>query len=210
MNTKVSLLRRIAISVLGVAFVAALVLALTLSGAAARADSGRYDVTSTVRSISDGVTETQYYTNTQTNDDQVVTYSIDIDLSKNTLIAGYKDYDSARGSWGMQSVREQAAAAETARGQKVVVAVNADFYNMGTGEPTGSLVMNGNVKKEHRGELLCHTQRRHGCNSLGCAAGRRAGSCRRLYHNDRRRPYNGNVRRLRYHKVSPYGCRHKG
>lgn len=154
MNTKVSLLRRIAISVLGVAFVAALVLALTLSGAAARADSGRYDVTSTVRSISDGVTETQYYTNTQTNDDQVVTYSIDIDLSKNTLIAGYKDYDSARGSWGMQSVREQAAAAETVRGQKVVVAVNADFYNMGTGEPTGSLVMNGNVKKSTAGNYF--------------------------------------------------------
>ena len=43
----------------------------------------------------------------------------------------------------MQTVREQAAAAEASRGVKVVAAVNADFYNMGTGQPSGVLVMNG-------------------------------------------------------------------
>lgn len=146
MNTKVSALRRIVISALSAVFVIALVLALTLSGAgsAARADSGRYDVTSTVRNISPGVNETEYYTNTTANDDQVVSYAITVDLSQSTIIAGYKDYDTS-GSWGMQTVREQAAAAESARGVNVVAAVNGDFYNMGTGQPTGVLVMNGQV-----------------------------------------------------------------
>ena len=115
MNTKVSLLRRIAVSVLGIVFAAALALALTFTGSTAYAASDRYDVTATVRNISPGVNETEYYTNTTENNDQVVARAITVDLSqKNTLIAGYKDYDTS-GKWGMQSVREQAAAAESAR-----------------------------------------------------------------------------------------------
>ena len=144
MNTKVSLLRRIAVSVLGIVFAAALALALTFTGSTAYAASDRYDVTATVRNISPGVNETEYYTNTTENNDQVVARAITVDLSQNTLIAGYKDYDTS-GSWGMQSVREQAAAAESARGVNVVAAVNGDFYNMGTGQPMGVLVMGGKV-----------------------------------------------------------------
>ena len=132
---------------------AAVIVAMALFDGVAYAASERYDVTSTKRSISAGVTETLYYTNVSSNDDQVVTYAVDIDLSQNSLIAGYKDYNS-KGEWGMQTVREQAAAAESARGLKVVAAVNADFYNMGTGEPTGSLVMEGNVVKNASGNYF--------------------------------------------------------
>ena len=132
---------------------AAVIVAMALFDGVAYAASERYDVTSTKRSISAGVTETLYYTNVSSNDDQVVTYAVDIDLSQNSLIAGYKDYNS-KGEWGMQTVREQAAAAESARGLKVVAAVNADFYNMGTGEPTGSLVMEGNAVKNASGNYF--------------------------------------------------------
>ena len=150
MNTKVSLLRRIAVSVLGIVFAAALALALTFTGSTAYAASDRYDVTATVRNISPGVNETEYYTNTTENNDQVVARAITVDLSENTLIAGYKDYDTS-GKWGMQSVREQAAAAESARGVNVVAAVNGDFYNMGTGQPTGVLVMGGKLVNDAAG-----------------------------------------------------------
>ena len=120
----------------------AVICALVLFDGVAYAASNRYDVTATRRSISAGVTETEYYTNTETNDDQVVTYTIEVDLSQNTLLAGYKNYDTG-GNWGMDTVRNHVAAAERARGVKVVAAVNGDFFNMATGEPTGALVMDG-------------------------------------------------------------------
>ena len=146
-------IRKIIAAVLGIAGAVAVIVALVLFDSVAYAASERYDVTSTKKSISSGVTETEYYTNSLSNDDQVVTYAIDIDLSQGTLIAGYKDYNST-GKWGMATVREQAAAAEEARNLKVVAAVNADFYNMGTGEPSGSLVMNGTVVKNSGGNYF--------------------------------------------------------
>ena len=120
----------------------AVIFALALFDGAAYAASDRYDVTATERSISAGVTETKYYTNNETNDDQVVAYTVEVDLSQNTLFAGYKNYDTG-GNWGMDTVRNHVSVAEKARGVKVVAAVNGDFFNMATGEPTGALVMNG-------------------------------------------------------------------
>ncbi len=106
------------------------------------AEDSRHDVVSTVKSISPGVTETEYYTNNEASNDQTVVYAVTVDLSVNTVIAGYGKYD-ASGDWSLTTVREQAAAAESARSVNVVAAVNGDFFNMGTGEPTGMLVMNG-------------------------------------------------------------------
>ena len=135
--------RNILLTLLAGAGVIALVLALVLNYVLAFAAAGdRHDVVSTVSSISPGVTETEYYTNNEANDDQTVVYAVNVDLSKNTLITGYKDYDTS-GTWGMQRVREQAAAAEANRRVNIVAAFNGDFYNMGTGEPSGVLVMNG-------------------------------------------------------------------
>ena len=142
LKTQNGKLRRVIIAALAVCFAVAFALAMALFGNTAYAAGGRYDVTSTVSAISPGVEEIKYITNSENNDDQVVAYAVEVDLSQNTLIAGYKNYDTS-GSWGMQTVREQAAAAEASRGVKVVAAVNADFYNMGTGQPSGVLVMNG-------------------------------------------------------------------
>ena len=135
--------RNILLTLLAGVGAAALVLALVLNYVLAFAAAGdRHDVVSTVSSISPGVTETEYYTNNEANDDQTVVYAVNVDLSQNTLITGYKDYDTS-GTWGMQRVREQAAAAEANRRVNIVAAFNGDFYNMGTGEPSGVLVMNG-------------------------------------------------------------------
>ena len=155
MNTKVSLLRRIAVSVLGIVFAAALALALVMVmfSNTVYAANGRYDTSVTMRNISAGVRETQYYTNIEsTNNDQVVAYAIEIDLSQNTLLAGYKDYDTS-GKWGMDTVRNHVASAETARRVKVVAAVNGDFFNMATGEPTGALVMDGKTVHQSNGRI---------------------------------------------------------
>ena len=147
-RTTFAAIRRIFVSVLGVISIVAIVAAMMLFDSVAYAESVRYDVISTHSAIVPGVDETKYITNDQENSDQVVAYAIEVDLNQSTIIAGYKDYDA--GTWGMQTVREQAAAAEKMRGVKVVAAVNGDFYNMGTGEPTGSLVMNGEVIKENK------------------------------------------------------------
>lgn len=134
--------RNILLTLLAGVGAAALVLALVFNYILAYAAGDRHDVVSTVSSISPGVTETEYYTNNEANDDQTVVYAVNVDLSQNTLITGYKDYDTS-GTWGMQRVREQAAAAEANRRVNIVAAFNGDFYNMGTGEPSGVLVMNG-------------------------------------------------------------------
>ena len=135
--------RNILLTLLAGVGAAALVLALVLNYVLAFAAAGdRHDVVSTVSSISPGVTETEYYTQNTANTDQVVSYSITVDMSQNTLIAGYGNYDTS-GKWSLVNVRNQAAAAERSRGVNVVAAVNGDFFNMATGEPTGTLVMNG-------------------------------------------------------------------
>lgn len=106
------------------------------------AEDSRYDLFYTDSVLSPGVTETEYYTQNTANTDQVVAYSVKVDMEKNTLVAGYGNYDTS-GSWSLVNVRNQAAAVERARGVNVVAAVNGDFFNMATGEPTGTLVMNG-------------------------------------------------------------------
>lgn len=117
------------------------------------AESNRYDVVVSNKKISTGVTETKYITNEkQTNNDQVIAYAVKVDLSdnKNTLIAGYDNYDTS-GNWGLSTVRQQVKDAESKRRVKVVAAVNGDFFNMGTGEPSGALVMNGKLVHKTNG-----------------------------------------------------------
>lgn len=153
LKTQNGKLRRVIIAALAVCFAVAFALAMSLFGNTAYAAGGRYNTSVTMHNISAGVRETKYYTNVETtNDDQVVAYAIEIDLKQNTLIAGYKDYDTS-GKWGMDTVRNHVAAAETARPVKVVAAVNGDFFNMATGEPTGALVMNGKTVHKSNGRI---------------------------------------------------------
>lgn len=96
--------------------------------------------------VAPGITESQITTNNGAGSNQVQGYALEVDLSNPTtsIIASYKDYDPTKG-WGMQKVRDQAYAAEKKLGVNVVAGVNGDFFNMGTGQPTGTFVMNGTV-----------------------------------------------------------------
>lgn len=99
--------------------------------------------------IAPGVEEAIFTVNDTDGKHQVQCYSIEVDLSEPTasVVASYKDYDGSQ--WGMQTVRDQAFAAEKVLNTNVVAGVNADFYNMATGAPQGYLIMGGTVYKEN-------------------------------------------------------------
>ena len=113
-----------------------------------------YSVFSTTTStLAPGITEVEKRATTADNK-QIVYFLATADVSRDDVkvCANYKDHDAS--SWGMQRVSEQMQAAETAHSDekdsadyipnfKSVVGINADFYNMSTGEPTGLLVIDG-------------------------------------------------------------------
>ena len=108
--------------------------------------------------LAPGITQVEKRAMT-TDDKQIVYYLATADVSRKdvNIYANYKDNDPSK--WGMQRVSEQMNAAEKKHSNakdknnyvpnyKVVVGVNADYYNMSTGEPSGALIMNG---KEYKG-----------------------------------------------------------
>ena len=113
----------------------------------------QYLVSQTDNNIAPGIKESQLVSNDKTGNRQNMDYICEVDL-KNTkttkIIAGYNNYDGSKS--GMQTVREQAKAAEKATGYNIVAAINGDFYNMANGAPTGALVMDGKVYHKANGE----------------------------------------------------------
>jgi len=73
--------------------------------------------------------------------DRTVMHTVSVDLKDKTagLYAGTMDDGK---DTGLQTVRGQAEAA-IKNGHQVVAGLNADFFNMGTGEPSGTVVKNG-------------------------------------------------------------------
>ncbi|MGN1117902.1 MAG: phosphodiester glycosidase family protein [Acutalibacteraceae bacterium] len=101
---------------------------------------------STRYNVAPGIVE-EHITTVDTNgNNQNKSYVAIFDFSSGLVsaMAGYKDYDTS-GKWGMQTVRDQARKAELATGRNIVVAINADYYNMSTGEPLNNLVMGGKI-----------------------------------------------------------------
>lgn len=98
--------------------------------------------------VATGVYETQFTANNASASRQNMCYALTIDMNgPATILASYKNQDGS--TLGMQTVRDQATAAEKVRGVDVVAAVNADIYNMTTGGTTGVLVMDGEVYNQH-------------------------------------------------------------
>ena len=109
--------------------------------------------------VAPGITESHIITHDKDGSNQIQAYALEIDLSNPNvgLIASYKNYMNdlaAAPTWGMQTVRDQAAAAENYHKNtlgksnfEIVGGINCDFFNMQTGEPMGSLVMNGKTYK---------------------------------------------------------------
>jgi len=111
-----------------------------------------YLISDTERAIAPGVVENRVILNNSTGTQQEMVYAVTVDMSEGStasIMAGYADYNGA--VWKMQTVRAQANAAANKRGVNIVAAVNADIFNMQTGEPTGPLVMGGTVYKSALG-----------------------------------------------------------
>ena len=136
--------------------------AVTLDSAAAAA--GLTPVVQTHHAIANGVTYDKIVMRNKDNH-QAIGYMTEIDLTKNvTLKATYDGYYTAgstaadrvgnaqtisKGQWSLKETTRLAAdygkIADPAG--TVVMATNGDYFNMGTGEPTGYLIMEGNVIK---------------------------------------------------------------
>ncbi len=101
-----------------------------------------------------GVTESYVVTQNDDGTNRVSNYVLEVDMNNPEIgiLATYKDYMNGLGeaSWGMQAARDQAVDVEnyyknTVGNEdfEIVAGVNGDFFNMGNGAPTGTLVMNG-------------------------------------------------------------------
>ncbi len=100
--------------------------------------------------LASGVTQ-NIYTVYDKNGKQVKMFAATIDMSVDTvkLFTSYKDMDNT--AYGMSKLTEQVAAFDkkAAAGDEyyhgtVVAGINASYYNMTTGKPSGVFVMNGN------------------------------------------------------------------
>ncbi len=105
-----------------------------------------------------GVTETDVVLNNQTGKAQVMGYLTTIepgaDVDLKATYAGYYDpenYDKTTkeskwqvGDWDLTTTTHQVAAYEKSTGESVIFATNGDYFNMQTGQPRGSLYINGN------------------------------------------------------------------
>ena len=136
--------------------------AVTLGSAAAAA--GLAPVSQTHNAIANGVSYSKLVMRNK-NNQQAIGYMTEIDLTKNvTLKATYDGYYTAgstaagrvanaqtirNGQWSMKETTKLAEDYSTIADPAgtVVMATNGDYFNMGTGEPTGYLVMEGNVIK---------------------------------------------------------------
>jgi len=136
--------------------------AATLGSAAA--DAGLAPVSQTHNAIANGVSYSKLVMRNKINQ-QAIGYLTEIDLTKNVkLKATYDGYYTAgstaadrvanaqtisKGQWSMKETTRLAADYGTIADPAgtVVMATNGDYFNMGTGEPTGYLIMEGNVIK---------------------------------------------------------------
>ena len=136
--------------------------AVTLGSAAAAA--GLAPVSQTHNAIANGVSYSKIVMRNK-NNQQAIGYMTEIDLTKNVkLKATYDGYYTAgstaadrvtnaqtirSGQWSMKETTRLAEDYSTIADPAgtVVMATNGDYFNMGTGEPTGYLIMEGNVIK---------------------------------------------------------------
>ena len=129
--------------------------------------AGRVLISQTNYPITKGVTETQVIMNNADGTSQVcgsmATIAPNAAVKLKASYSGYYTEGSTVESrkeaaknleYDMKTTTAQAAAYEAATGETVVVATNADYYNMQTGQCTGYLIMEGNFVQSDRGEIL--------------------------------------------------------
>ncbi len=145
--------RRIANAMLIAFLCAVMAMPTFVSAASFKPAEGKTLTTLEENKIAPGVSEKFATTVDHDGKNQNRTFIATADLNRGTvgILAGYNEYDSS-GSWKMQTVRDQAKAAEKKKNKNIVFAINGDYYNMNTGEPLGALVMDGKIVHERNGE----------------------------------------------------------
>ena len=131
---------------------------------------GRVFVSNVKTQLAPGAVEHKITTNNNTGKDQNIDFLCEVDLSGTDTIkvmacyAGYLTTDLAGDStaidWRMMTLPEQAARAQAYFDEhpdlypnyKVVGVIVGDTYNMGTGQPTSVLVMNGKTYQGPNGD----------------------------------------------------------
>lgn len=95
--------------------------------------------------LAPGVQEKHYSYENQEGK-KIESFVVDVDL-QNPGVSVEAGTPNDKDAYGLQPVRAQAKAADS-ENHKVVAAVNADFYNMATGEPHGVIYKDGRAVKE--------------------------------------------------------------
>ncbi len=89
------------------------------------------------------------------NGQQLVYYAMTVDVTREDLTIGanYRNNEYREGDYGIQKTTEQMAAAERNHGHvqyyTLVGGMNADTYNMNTGEPSGAFAMEGHIYRRN-------------------------------------------------------------
>ena len=112
----------------------------------------RYHVTSEKEyQLVGGVTEREIFLNNASMSYQQCIFVLEVAPENKdvSFVTGYNDGDADQ--WGLKTVRDQAHALENTRDMEVIASVNGDFHNTSTGEPTGLVVMQGEIVQPSNG-----------------------------------------------------------
>ena len=119
-------------------------------------EKNRLFVSETAYSLAPGITEYVTYTNEPDGLNQNIDYFCEVDLSQAEVMTGYAGMENILEkktiNWRMQTVSGQVEDTQSyfTRSEKyadctIAAALNADYYNMATGQPTGLLIIDGTV-----------------------------------------------------------------
>lgn len=114
--------------------------------------NGEVLVSDTVTPLANGAVQHEVVANRASGDHQNIEYFAEVDLAEDDIkiVAGYGQ--NSADEWSLTRTTDQAKAYERDNpGKTVVAAINADFFNMATGEPMGALVMEGEVCHPNNG-----------------------------------------------------------
>lgn len=112
---------------------------------------GEVLIKDTVTKIADQVYEHEVITNNTQGNDQKIDYLLEVGKNDTIKLAACYGEDDAS-SWSLTPTTRQAAAYEKNHpGETVVAGINADFFNMATGQPRGALVMEGRIYNQANG-----------------------------------------------------------
>ena len=107
-----------------------------------------YHVTSVKNySIAPDISERVIITNNDAGNSQTVANVMEVNTSggRAKIVAGYGNRNPKEQGWTLKTTTDQAHVYEKESGLNVVGGVNASWFNINTGEPSGYLVMNGVV-----------------------------------------------------------------